>query len=463
MSTGTVWMLSKQTVSEWMEDRAMRLSASLAFWTMLSIAPLVVVTIKIVGMLFGEQAAAGQVETYLVQFVGQQNAETIQNMVQQAGAPGQGVWATIISLGILVWSASYVFVELQDALNTVWEVKPKPGLGVWATIRSRIFSLGLVLAVAFLLVASLVLSTVLSAVTAGLGEGSNMPWLWQAIDFLVSFAVLTALFALMFRYVPDARIAWRHVWIGAALTAVLFTIGKFVLGLYLGREGATDIYGTAGSLVALLLWVYYSAMILFMGAEFTQVYARHTDGRIKPAENAVKVTEEDRAQRGIPHRGALGAAASGTPVNAGAPAVTGYIPAEYETHYVWKKPATMSVAMMGLLAGAAMGGLGALFSARKRAHERAMRVNERIYGIEQKLGPVEEIRRQAMVARISDHLSRIEGRIRRDADIADYIHARHVEEEKSYTDGDHRSLRETGRDLWQDLKHVGEKLKQRLG
>jgi membrane protein len=225
-------------------------------------------------------------------------------MVQSAAQNrSTGVMATILGTAALLFGATGVFGELQDSLNTIWEVKPKPGRGWRGLVQDRLLSVGMVLAVAFLLVVSLVVSATLAAVGTFVGGyvGALAP-VWHAIDVLVSVAVLTALFAAIFKWLPDVHIAWRDVWIGAAVTAILFTLGKLLIGLYLGRSSVTSVYGAAGSLVILLLWVYYSAQILFFGAELTQVWANQYGSRVVPAANAEPVTEEARAQQGMPRR-----------------------------------------------------------------------------------------------------------------------------------------------------------------
>ncbi len=199
---------------------------------MLSIAPLLIISIKIVGVIFGQKAAEGQIAGYLTETVGSEGAKAAQQMIANAGQEG-GVVATVISVLVLLFSASGVFGELQDSLNTIWEVKPKPNQGILATIKARFFSLTLVLGVAFLLMVSLVASTVLSGIADKVGGGEGI--FLKLVHFVISIGVITGLFAMMFRYLPDVRISWRNVWVGAALTAVLFTLGKFLLGWYLGR------------------------------------------------------------------------------------------------------------------------------------------------------------------------------------------------------------------------------------
>jgi len=287
----------KEAAANWMEDNALRLAASLAFYTMLALAPLLVIAIKIVGFVFGENAARRQIENYATAVMGTKVADALVGMAGYKLSGGK--WAFIISFIVLIVSSGSVFGELQDALNTVWEVKPKPGRAWWTIIRERFFSYMLVLGTCFLLLVSLIVTAALASLTRWMHQGDGV--MWTCITFVISLVVITCLFALLFKYLPDVKIIWRDVWVGALFTGLLFSVGKLVLGWYLGRASATNMYGAAGSLVAMLLWVYYSAQILFFGAELTRVYAHRTRTRIKPADNAVKVTEEERAQQGIPN------------------------------------------------------------------------------------------------------------------------------------------------------------------
>jgi membrane protein len=276
------WILVKRLVNRaitgWMDDRAMRLAASLSFFTMLSLGPLSVITLLAVGVILGPDAAAGHLYNYMVQMVGPRGAEVLQDVIAEAGTNEAGTLATVVSLGILAFTASYVFAELQDAMNTVWNVETEEGWAVWRMIRNRLVAFSLVLSLAFLLLVSLVISTILAAITAFFFPEIGV--VAQIVDVVVSLAVISAVFAALFKYIPDVHIPWQHVLPGAVLTAVLFTIGRSVLALYLGQAAVVSIYGAAGSLVALLLWVYYSAMIVFFGAEFTKSYADWKRGRL---------------------------------------------------------------------------------------------------------------------------------------------------------------------------------------
>jgi membrane protein len=289
MDAKKLWSMAKDTGNEWLDDDASRLAAALAFYTLLSIAPLLVLLVAVAGLILGDAAARGEVAGQLNAFMGSQASEGIQALLSTAQSPTEGVMATIISMVVLFFGASGVFGELQASLNTVWGVTAKPGRGVMGVVKDRFFSFAMVLGVAFLLLVSLVVSTVLSAIGHRLSPSvPGLAFLWHIVNFVVSFASVTVLFALTFKIVPDVRIAWKHVWVGAIATALLFTIGKSLLALYLGRASVSSVYGAAGSVVVLVIWVYYSAQILLLGAEFTQVYAKATGARIEPSANAIR-------------------------------------------------------------------------------------------------------------------------------------------------------------------------------
>jgi membrane protein len=286
----------KQAAADWMEDDAPRLAASLSFYTALSVAPLLIIAIAVAGLAFGEEAARGEILGQLQGLVGHDSAKTVESMVESAAKPKSGIISTIISVVVLLFGATGVFAELQTSLNHIWEVKPKPGRGIWQVVRQRFLSLGMVLGIGFLLLVALILSAALSAV--GKWAEASLPGsviLWQVGMHVVAFALIATLFAMIFKVLPDAEVSWRDVWVGAVVTALLFTIGKFLIGLYLGRASVTSSYGAAGSIIVFLLWAYYSAQIVFMGAEITQVYARMYGTRIQPSPNAVPVDEGKRA------------------------------------------------------------------------------------------------------------------------------------------------------------------------
>jgi membrane protein len=302
------WSMLKQTFAEWTEDKVPQLGAALAFYTALSIAPLLVISLAVAGMVFGKDAARGEIQQQLGSLVGSEGGKAIQQMIANADKPAEGTVATVLSVIILISGASGVFGQLQQSLNTIWEVQPKPGRGLIGMIRDRFFSAAMVFGVAFLLLVSLLLSAALTSLATVLKAlPDSLYWLTETIHFAVSFGVITLLFAMMYKYLPDVKIAWRDVWLGAVITAALFTLGKFAIGLYLGHSSMASSYGVAGSFVVLLVWVYYSSQILFLGAEFTQVYANRYGSRIVPSENAEPLTKEVRAQQGRPKKaGAAG-------------------------------------------------------------------------------------------------------------------------------------------------------------
>jgi membrane protein len=287
---GNMWQLLKTTWQEWNEDEASLLAAALSYYTAVSIAPLLVLVVVIVGFFLGQQAAESQLVAQLQAAMGEQGAQFLQTILENADQPQLASAAGILSFLTLLWGSTNVFAQLQNSLNKIWNVERKSGGGIWATIRARLLSFTMVLGVAFLLLVSLVLSTVLTTmIDIGHGLLPGADWVWEVVNFLVSFGAITFLFAAIYKVLPDADVSWRDVWLGAAVTALLFTLGKFLLGLYLANAG--NAYGAVGSVVVFLLWVFYSAQILFMGAEFTQVYARRYGKGIKPDENAVAADE----------------------------------------------------------------------------------------------------------------------------------------------------------------------------
>jgi membrane protein len=299
------WSLVKEAFSDWSRDHAPRLGAALAYYTVFSLVPFLVVVIALIGLVFGQEAAQSAILSQIAALVGEQSAEAIKDMIQRADQPSTGVVATVIALATLLLGASGVFGQLQDALNTVWGVEPKEGRGVWGFVKDRFLSFVAVLGTGFLLLVSLVLSSALAAMGKWFSGQLPLPEaVLELMNVALSFVVVTGLFALIFKVLPDAKVAWRDVWVGAALTSVLFTVGKFALGLYLGKSNVASGYGAAGSLVLVLLWVYYSAQILLYGAEFTQVYANRVGDRIVPTSDA-QVTDPrkaDPSQAGRPAR-----------------------------------------------------------------------------------------------------------------------------------------------------------------
>ena len=299
--------LIKTTIHEWQEDRAPRLAAALAYYTTFSLAPLLILIIAVAGLVGGQQAAQSQVMAQIQDLLGPQGSAFIQGMIESASQPSTGIAATLIGVVTLLFGALGVFGELQNSLDMIWDVKPKPARNLWDGIKrfflGRLLSFTMVLGIGFLLLASLVISAALSALAQFLSTTLPLADLWlQLINFFSSFIVITLLFAMIFKFLPEAEIAWKDVWLGAAVTSLLFTLGKLLIGLYLGRSRVGSIFGAAGSLAILLIWIYYSAQILFFGAEFTQVYANLYGSKIVPDRDMMKITEKERVEKPTPRR-----------------------------------------------------------------------------------------------------------------------------------------------------------------
>jgi membrane protein len=273
--------LIRSAGSAWVEDRAPRMGAALAYYTIFSLAPLLIIAIAIAGLVFGEQAARGQVAHQIQSLVGHEGAQAIEEMLKAAQMPRSSITATIMGFLIFLFGAMAVFGELQDALNTIWKVPPKPHYGWLDLLRERLLSFSMILAVAFLLLVLLVISAVLSGII-----GWFETWLTVSLahlaDFAVSMLVVTGLFAMIYKFLPDTKIAWCDVWLGAAITALLFLGGRFLIGLYLGRSSFTSAYGAAGSFAVLLVWLYYSAQVFLFGAELTHQFARRFGSACEP-------------------------------------------------------------------------------------------------------------------------------------------------------------------------------------
>jgi membrane protein len=322
MRFGTAWQVLKETAKDWSDDDAATLAAALAYYALLSLAPLLIISIGVAGWFLGPEAARGRVAGELSGIVGGEAAQGVQAVVANADKPTHGVIGAIVGVVTLFLGASGVFGQLQTSLNAIWEVKAKSDRGLLGQVKDRFFSFTMVLGVAFLLLVSLVLSSVLSSV--GQMMADTLPGgatLWQVVNFVLSFGVVTLLFALIFKVIPDAKVQWRDVWLGAAVTALLFAVGKQLLGLYLGKAAVGSAYGAAGSIVALVVWVYYAAQILFVGAEFTQVQARRRGAAIKPTENAESVAEgagdQDEKRKHVTHERGTEAGPRGRTATAG--------------------------------------------------------------------------------------------------------------------------------------------------
>ena len=282
-----IWRIVKQAFKGWSDDKAASMGAALSYYTVFSIAPLLLIVISVAGLVFGEEAARGAIVGQLQGLMGEQSAQTIESVVEATNKPAKGAIGTIVGILLLLVGATTVFAELQDALDRIWHAPDRKKVsGLWGWLQSRILSFGMILGIGFLLLVSLVVSALLAAFGDWWG-GFLGGWdtLAQVLNFAFSFALVTVMFAVIYKFMPHVKIQWHDVWIGAAVTALLFTIGKHLIGLYIGKSGVTSTFGAAGSLVVLLLWVYYSAQIFLLGAEFTWAYA-HSHGSLRESAKA---------------------------------------------------------------------------------------------------------------------------------------------------------------------------------
>jgi membrane protein len=317
MRAKSLWVVLKGTVNEFLQDRAMRLAAATAYYAVFSIGPLLVLVIGLAGLVFGEESVRREITTQMRAYVGEKSAAMISSMMQ-AQQKGGSLMATIVGAAGLVLGATGAFGQLQDSLNTIWGVSVKPGKSLGAFLRDRIFSMAMVLAVGFVLLVSMALSTVVVAFSGYIGNLVSLPgWLVPVFNDLLNFLVISLLFALIFKVLPDVKIHWRDVGVGAVGTAFLFTAGKFLLGFYLAHGMSASAYGAGSAFVVVLLYVYYASVILYFGAEFTQVYTRLRGRRLVPSKYAVHITDFERAQQGIPRAGRVEAAASQEAAGAG--------------------------------------------------------------------------------------------------------------------------------------------------
>ena len=294
-----MWSLVKTTFDDWYEDRAQRMGAALAYYTIFALTPGLVILMVLAGLLLGP-GAESQIIGQIRELIGDQGAAAIEATIQSARKETLGPTGTALALIPLVFGLWGVFGELQDSLNTIWGVTPKPGRRVTDVLRERFLSFAMVVGIGFLLLVSLVLSAWLAAVSAYVGRMLPAPAeALEAVNFVISFFVITGSFGLIFKLLPDVKVAWRDVWLGAAVTSLFFTIGKLLIGLYLGRSAVASAYGAAGSLVVIVVWVYYSAQILLFGAEFTKVWTRRRGSGFVPEKTAIPVTQEARAEQGM--------------------------------------------------------------------------------------------------------------------------------------------------------------------
>src|SRR5437667_3283819 len=285
------WELLKLTLTEWTNDNAFELSAALAFYTIFSIAPVLLIAMGVASFFLAPDTAADQIVGEMEKMIGAQGANAVRQVIESSRGFGKGLWAVSVGIVTLIMGATAVFGELQSALNKIWDIKAKPDRGVITSlVVDRLHSFSIAVSVGFLLLVSLVISAVISGLQSYMNNWlPGVPWVWQTANVVSSFFVIAVLFAVIYRFLPDVVISWKDVWIGAAVTALLFSATSYLIGIYRGQTAAASAFGAAGSLVVLLFWVYYSALISFLGAEFTQVYARRYGPGIRPQKHAVRV------------------------------------------------------------------------------------------------------------------------------------------------------------------------------
>lgn len=270
-----IFSLVGETYMEMLDDKVFKMTAALSYYTLLSLSPLLIIVIAIAGFIFGEEAARGQIVAQMDGLIGKAGAEVVQAIIQGASAPASGIVATVISIIVIVLGSLGAFIELKESLNILWGVEPKPGKPIMSLIKTRIGAFSMVLVVGFLLIVSLIISALLT----GFGDYLGRSWpallpMLHIINFIVSFVIITFLFAMIYKYLPDVIISWKYVWLGAIITSLLFSLGKYLIGVYIGSSSYNSTFGAAGSLVVMMVWLNYSSLILFFGAEFTQVYRR---------------------------------------------------------------------------------------------------------------------------------------------------------------------------------------------
>jgi membrane protein len=273
-SMARLWTITKTAVLNWSRHKDARQGAALAYYSVFSIGPVIVIAISVAGLAFGREAANGEVAASIKGMLGDTGANAVQAMLADAGRPRQGLLATLLGTGALVFAAIGVVVQLKDALNIVWEVKETQADGIWHFLRSYVVSLAAILALGFLLLTSMIITAAVAAFAQTI-SAYVQEWLLHLVSTLISFSVVSVLFAMMFKWLPDAAVDWYDVWLGAIVTAALFELGKSAIGFYIGKQGLESTYGAAASIVVVLIWVYYSAQIVLLGAEITHAFATH--------------------------------------------------------------------------------------------------------------------------------------------------------------------------------------------
>jgi membrane protein len=415
LSASQAWPLFKGAGADFIEDKAPKLAAALAYYTAFAFAPMLVLGVMALGTVMGGDRgeAERQIENQLVRLMGPTGGQAASTMLEQASGQPKGL-ALLVNIALLLFAASGVFGEIQDSMNAIWEVKTKPGAGVMIWIRQRFFSMAMVLGVGFLLLVSLIASTVLTAISGRLF--GNMQAVGFVVNTIVSLAVTTVLFAAIFKLLPDVKITWRDVLPGAILTAVLFEIGKWALTVYLNRGSTASAFGAAGSLAALLIWVYYSAQIMFFGAEFTQAYAAAYGTKVVPSEMAEPVTAEMRARQGLSTQKTSRSDTRGEDHGGLNPPYRQ--PAPHRQVVTIEQPSQMNrsgylLATGGIVAGVLVGAAGVM-TGRKWGEPRltAMQINGRLDRLEQRIGLERSLKRHGKDLGLMERVARIDQRVR---------------------------------------------------
>jgi membrane protein len=298
----TWWTLVKTAVASWLDDYAPSMGAALSYYTVFSLAPLLLIVVSVAGLVFGEDAVRGELFNQLQALMGADAAKAVQDLLASVNKPGKGIVASVAGVALLLFGATTVFGELQDALDRIWRAPARAKGGLWSLLRARILSFGLILGLAFLLMVSLVLGAAISALGKWWGPAfGGWEALLQVVNLVVGFVLTTAVFAMIYKLMPRVKVRWHDVWLGAIVTALLFTIGKFLIGLYIGKSGVASGFGAAGSLIVVFIWVYYSAQIFLLGAEFTWVYAK-TLGSLRSVEGVAEVAHKVERADDVPAR-----------------------------------------------------------------------------------------------------------------------------------------------------------------
>ena len=296
------WTLVKTSVSSWLDDYAPSMGAALSYYTVFSLAPLLLIVVSVAGLVFGEDAVRGELFAQLQGLMGADAAKAIQDLLASVNKPAHGIVGTLVGVALLVFGATTVFGELQDALDRIWRAPARKKGGLWSLLRARLLSFGMILGLAFLLMVSLVLGAAIAALGKWWGPAfGGWETLLQIVNLVVGFGLTTVVFAMIYKMMPRVKVQWHDVWLGALVTSLLFTVGKFLIGLYIGKSGVASGFGAAGSLIVVFIWVYYSAQIFLLGAEFTWVYAK-TLGSLRGPEGVAEVAHKAAGTDEIPAR-----------------------------------------------------------------------------------------------------------------------------------------------------------------